>query len=164
MQNKKFVKSIATMMAFVLLLSATSTVAFAKESPYVSTHKKIDITDVTGEIVEAPLLTSAASSVAKEKAWYEYVYYSDKPVAYSYLSDTARISFFDPYDYADALIMEVDDTITDWSSNNSMQVSYTTGNSLTDTQGNTTETVSTVNYGYSDSTLQLLDLVQLRQL
>ena len=152
MQNKKFVKSIATMMAFVLLLSATSTVAFAKESPYVSTHKKIDITDVTGEIVEAPLLTSAASSVAKEKAWYEYVYYSDKPVAYSYLSDTARISFFDPYDYADALIMEVDDTITDWSSNNSMQVSYTTGNSLTDTQGNTTETVSTVNYGYSDST------------
>jgi len=68
--QKKFVKSIATLMAFVLLLSATSIVAFAKESPYVSTHKKINITDVTGEIVEAPLLTSAASSVAKEKEWY----------------------------------------------------------------------------------------------
>lgn len=150
--QKKFVKSISTLMAFVLLLSATSTVAFAKESPYVSTHKKINITDVTGEIVEAPLLTSAASSVAKEKAWYEYVYYSDKPVAHYYVDETTRLSFFDPYDYADALVMEVDDSITDWSSNNSMQVSYTTGNSLTDTTGKSSETVSTVNYGYSDIT------------
>lgn len=152
MQNKNLVKKIATLLVVVILVSATSTIAFAKESPYVSTHKKIDLTDVTGEIVEAPLLTSAASSVAKEKAWYEYVYYSDKPVAYYYIDDTTRVSFYDPYDYADALVMEVDDSITDWSSNNSMQVSYTTGNSLTDTTGKSTETISTTHFGYEDST------------
>ena len=150
--NKKFIKMIATLLGLVLLMSTASTIASAKESPYVSVHKKINLTDVTGEIVEAPLLTSAASSVAKEKAWYEYIYYSDNPVAYYYIDDATRISFYDPYDYADALVMEVDDTITDWSSNNSMQVSYTTGNSLTDTQGKSTETVSTVNYGYDDTT------------
>lgn len=152
MHNKKFVKKIATLLVFTVLLSTVSTIAFAKDNTYVSTHKKVDLTDVTGEIVEAPLLTSAASSVAKEKAWYEYVYYSDKPVAYYYIDDVTRVSFYDPYDYADALVMEVDDTITDWSSNNSMQVSYTTGNSLTNTDGKSTETVSTVHFGYSDTT------------
>ena len=152
MRNNKFVKKIAGLLACVVLLSTAPTMAFAKESPYVSTHEKINITDITGEIVEAPLLTSAASSVAKEKAWYEYVYYSDKPVAYYYVDDTTRVSFYDPYDYADALIMEVDDTITDWSSNNSMQVSYTTGNTISDTNGKTSETVTTTHFGYTDTT------------
>ena len=150
MHNKKFIKMIATLLVLALLMSIASTVAFAQESPYVSTHEKINLTDVTGEIVKAPLLTSAASSVAKEKAWYEYVFYSPEPVFHTYLSENMRISFYDPYEYSSALIMEVDDTITEWSSNNSMQVSYTTGESIVKTNGESFETKTEVLQGYTD--------------
>ena len=147
--NWKF-KSSVFLLAVSLALSGVTVVS--AESNQGNKHEKINLTDVTGEIVAPPLLTSAASAVAKEKAWYEYVYYSDRPVAYYYLNDSTRISFYDPYDYSEALIMEVDDTLTDWSSNNSMTVSYSTGNTITDTSEKSTNVVSTVNYGYADTT------------
>ena len=134
----------------ILMLSVSSAAATAGVNVIANTpigesiHKKINISDITGEIAEPPMLTSAASSVAQEKEWYEYVYYSPDPVGYYYLNDSTRLSFFDPYDYASSLIMEVDDSLTDWSSNNSLQISYTTGNSITDTTGKTSNTTSTV--------------------
>ena len=108
-----------------------------------SIHEKIDISDITGEIAEPPELTSAASSIAREKEWYEYVFYSSEPVGYYYLNDHIRLSFYDPYDYASSLIMEVNDDITDWSSMNSLQISYTTGNSLSNSSGKSTNTETT---------------------
>lgn len=109
-----------------------------------SVHAKIDISDITGEIAEPPEITSQASALATEKQWYEYIYYSDKPVGFYYVSDQMRVVFYDPYDYSDSLVMEINDTLTDWSSNNSMSVSYTTGNSLSSTAEKSTETTSTV--------------------
>lgn len=160
MQEKKkhFSAVIAVSLALSILAVSTSAAvsagsdASAKKPETQSVHNNVDITAITGEVVEPPMLTSAASSVAKEKQWYEYVYYSEEPVAYYYVSDTARLAFYDPYDYSSSLIMEVDDSITDWSSNNSMQVSYTTGNSLTDTSGKSTDTVTTTQFGYEDTT------------
>ncbi len=160
MQEKKkhFSAVIAVSLALSILAVSTSAAvsagsdASAKKPETQSVHNNVDITAITGEVVEPPMLTSAASSVAKEKQWYEYVYYSEEPVAYYYVSDTARVAFYDPYDYSSSLIMEVDDSITDWSSNNSMQVSYTTGNSLTDTSGKSTDTVTTTHLGYEDTT------------
>lgn len=160
MQEKKkhFSAVIAVSLALSILAVSTSAAvsagndALAKKPETQSVHNNVDITAITGEVVEPPMLTSAASSVAKEKQWYEYVYYSEEPVAYYYVSDTARVAFYDPYDYSSSLIMEVDDSITDWSSNNSMQVSYTTGNSLTDTSGKSTDTVTTTHLGYEDTT------------
>ena len=160
MQEKKkhFSAVIAVSLALSILAVSTSAAvsagndALAKKPDTQSVHNNVDITAITGEVVEPPMLTSAASSVAKEKQWYEYVYYSEEPVAYYYVSDTARVAFYDPYDYSSSLIMEVDDSITDWSSNNSMQVSYTTGNSLTDTSGKSTDTVTTTHLGYEDTT------------
>lgn len=160
MQEKKkhFSAVIAVSLALSILAVSTSAAvsagsdASAKKPETQSVHNNVDITAITGEVVEPPMLTSAASSVAKEKQWYEYVYYSEEPVAYYYVSDTARVAFYDPYDYSSSLIMEVDDSITDWSSNNSMQVSYTTGNSLTDTSGKSTDTVTTTHFGYEDTT------------
>lgn len=117
-----------------------------------SVHEKINISDITGDIPEPPELTSAASAIATEKEWYEYVYYSSEPVAHFYLSDTARYTFYDPYDYASSLIMEVDDSITDWSSMNTLQVSYTTGDSITTTEGKSTQTSTSTLRGYTDTT------------
>ena len=148
------------MLALLLVLTTVASIgvvalagdpAEAEVPRYKSTYNKVDISDITGEIAEPPQLTSAASSVAREKEWYEYVYYSPEPVGYFYLTEGTRIAFYDPYDYADALIMEVDDSITDWSSMNTLQVSYTTGNSVTDTSGKSSETSTSVQLGYTDT-------------
>lgn len=147
MSKSKRLKAISTFLLATIILASNMSSVMAKDDTsgkLTNTYKKIDLSEVTGEIVAPPLLSSAASAIAKEKAWYEYVYYSDTPVAVYYLSDSVRVSFYDPYDYADALIMEVDDSITDWSSNNSMTVSYTTGSSLSNTNGSSTDTSTSV--------------------
>ena len=134
----------------IVMISASSAAAASGVNVIANTpigesiHKKINISDITGEIAEPPMLTSAASSVAEEKEWYEYVYYSTEPVGYYFLNDTTRLSFYDPYDYASSLIMELDDSLTDWSSNNTLQISYTTGNSLSDANGTSSSTTATV--------------------
>ena len=162
-KKKHFSAVIAVSLALSILAVSTSAAvsagsdALAKKPETQSVHNNVDITAITGEVVEPPMLTSAASSVAKEKQWYEYVYYSEEPVAYYYVSDTARVAFYDPYDYSSSLIMEVDDSITDWSSNNSMQVSYTTGNSMTNTDGSSCNTVTTTQRGYTDTTTTSVD-------
>lgn len=159
---KKATKRISAIVSVALVISLSMVLAsgiYAADRAGVmestpsntSIHEKTDISEITGEIAEPPELTSAASAIAAEKAWYEYVYYSPEPVGRYYLNDNTRISFYDPYDYASSLIMEVDDSLTDWSSNNSMQISYTTGDSMTDTNGKSTETVTTTLYGYTDT-------------
>ena len=138
----------ASLAASLLMVTASAAVAAktdgsgltAKESKY----EHIDISQITGEIVEPPQLSSSASALAKDKAWYEFVYYSSDPVTYYYLTDTSRIAFYDPYDYATSLVMEVDDDITDWSSSNSLSVSYENSSSITGTEGKTTESTSSV--------------------
>lgn len=149
--KRKLPAVIAASLVIATLMVAGSGIAVASGPSIItstpageSIHEKIDISEITGEIPEPPMLTSAASAVATEKAWYEYVYYSSEPVGQYYLSENTRMTFYDPYDYADALVMEVDDSITDWSSMNSMQVSYTTGSSITDTAGRTTDTSTSV--------------------
>ncbi len=160
-KQKRFSVVIAIAVALSILMVSASAVISAEEAtlmavPLVpetkSVHESIDITEITGEVVEPPMLTSAASSIAKEKEWYEYVYYSPTPVSYCYLDDNTRLSFYDPYDYSSSLVMEVDDSLTDWSSNNSMQVSYTEGQSINDTTGKSDETITTTHFGYKDST------------
>lgn len=159
MQEKKkhFSAVIAVSLALSILAVSTSAAvsagsdASAKKPETQSVHNNVDITTITGEVVEPPMLTSAASSVAKEKQWYEYVYYSEEPIFHTYLSDNIRLSFYDPYDYSTSLIMEVSDNLTDWSSNNSLQISYTTGKSIENTTGKSNETTTTVLEGYTDT-------------
>lgn len=157
--KKRFSAVIALALVISVIMVAAST-AFAADrigaiesTPEgTSVHKSVDISQITGEIVEPPELQSAASAIGAEKEWYEYVYYSEEPVGYYYLNDTTRMSFYDPYDYSSSLIMEVDDSITDWSSNNSMQISYTTGDSMTSTKGTSSEAVTSTLLGYTDET------------
>ncbi len=158
---KRARRKMPTIIAVALLLSTlmvlASTVFAATDANVInatpkgeSIHEKIDISDITGEIAEPPELTSAASALAKEKEWYEYVYYSNVPVGHYYLSENTRMTFYDPYDYASSLIMEVDDDITDWSSMNTLQVSYTTGNSLTNTTGKSSDTSTSIQVADGD--------------
>jgi hypothetical protein len=95
-----------------------------------SIHSSVDISEITNEGGNPPELLSAASALAKEKEWYEYVRYSVEPVGTYKLSDNSRIAFYDPYDYSNSLVMEIDDTITDWSSANSLTSAYETSNTL----------------------------------
>lgn len=172
MRKKKFSAVIAAaIMMSLAMVSATSVLAdgiasgdaeqveeavhehpgvIENAAPGSSIHKKIDISKITGEIAEPPQLTSAASSVARQKEWYEYIYYSEEPVGYCYYADNIRIAFYDPYEYGSALVMEVDDSLTDWSSNNSLQISYTTGDSISATEGKSQETKTEVIPGYTD--------------
>jgi len=144
---------VSILMVMMSGLAAASGVSVVTNTPEgESIHEKIDISEITGEIAEPPQLTSAASALAAQKEWYEYVYYSPEAVAHFYITDTTRLTFFDPYDYATALVMEVDDSITDWSSMNTLQVSYTTGNSMSDTVGKSSETSTFVQNGYTDTT------------
>lgn len=94
-------------------------------------HERMDISEIRNEGGDPPELLSAASKLATEKQWYEYIKYSIEPVGQLMVSDSAMISFYDPYDYSNSLVMEIDDTVTDWSSSNSLSSTYTTTNTLT---------------------------------
>lgn len=156
--KRKLPAVIAAALVIATLMVAGSGIAVASGPSIItdtpvgeSVHEKIDISEITGEIAEPPMLTSAASVVAAEKEWYEYVYYSGQPVAHYYVNDNTRLTFYDPYDYASSLVMEVDDSITDWSSMNTLQVSYTTGDSMVKMKGTSTQTTTSTLLGYTDT-------------
>lgn len=109
-----------------------------------SIHKKIDISVITGEGGSPEEITGKASSLAKEKLWYEYIMYSSEPVWICDYNSNVRTLFYDPYDYSGALLMNVNDSITDWSSANSVSVEYTTSNSVETGKESTTSTETSI--------------------
>ena len=73
-QRKKFSAVIAVALVISLMMVLSSTLAVATREGVLaatlentSIHEKIDISEITGEIPEPPMLTSAASSLAAEK-------------------------------------------------------------------------------------------------
>lgn len=96
-----------------------------------SKYKKIAINDVIGLGATPAELTSDASSYAVEKEWYEYIAYSKYPVGVLPINGKSdqRILFYDPYNYSEAMIMEVNNDVSaqqaGFSTANSIQTSYT---------------------------------------
>lgn len=135
--------AVALVITMASSLVATGIVAFAEDVPtgYAPAeasasgggvlHPGIDISTLTGEGGDPPELLAAASALAKEKEWYEYVLYSVEPVGTFKVGEITRISFYDPYNYSNSLIMEVKDDITDWSSANSLESTYEISDTLT---------------------------------
>jgi hypothetical protein len=107
-----------------------------------SLHERQDFSKITNEGGDPPEFLSSASALAKEKAWYEYVQYSLEPVGTHNITTLSRIQFFDPYDYGSSLVMEIDDTVTDWSSANSLSMEIQTTNTVTRGQDVSVETIS----------------------
>lgn len=108
-------------------------------------HESIDISTIRNEGGNPPELLSSASVLASgEKEWYEYIRYSAEPIGICKVTKDSRIIFYDPYDYGNSLVMEVEDNITDWSSANSLTATYETGNSISMDCSKSTETSSSV--------------------
>lgn len=106
-------------------------------------HEKIDISTIRNEGGNPPELLSKASSLADaEKEWYEYIRYCAEPIGICQVNKNSRIIFHDPYDYGNSLIMEVDDSVTDWSSANELTATYETGNTVTVETSKSTDTVT----------------------
>ena len=107
-------------------------------------YQKIDINSITGEGGNPPEISGAASAAAAEKAWYEYITYSSQAVASIRIDDDRRLLFYDPFDYSNAMIMDITGEENDWSSANSLEISYTTGNTVTEGKESTSETQTSI--------------------
>lgn len=139
---KKNARSVtAIIIIAALAITAVIPAAFAAWTPRdpksqedaSSIYQKPDVNALTGEGAPMRELSSEVSAYGVEKQWYEYVIYAEEPVGYYYLSRYQRLAFYDPYDYADALIMNISDVATasgsEWSSASSINISYQTGTS-----------------------------------
>jgi len=152
LKKSKFkISALAITLIFSILLTTMSAVSSARilqaatsTNDTKSIYAKTDISQITREGGNPPEFTSNASTLAKEKEWYEYVNYSVEPVGIYNLNDISRIAFFDPYDYSGSLVMEIDDTVTDWSSANSLTATYETGNTMTTGMESSTQTNSSI--------------------
>ena len=91
------------------LLTAVSTSATAEQGAYQpeTKYESPAINDLTGLGAEPEDLSVTAGATYLEKAWYEYVMYSEKAVASYRLSDDMRILFYDPYTYTNSMVMDV---------------------------------------------------------
>lgn len=135
--TKKWIIRIATIAVAILMPVLTVTAVFAetdaaaqdKESKYTSP----DINDLTGMGQEPEELSVSAGAEYMEKAWYEYVIYSDKAVSSYRLDDDTRLLFYDPYTYTNSMVMEVnfDAATTEFDTMSSYTISKTTTQTMT---------------------------------
>lgn len=155
-KRKLIVRLIAVVLALMMPV-VTGVVATAaddntpettKSSSDVIKYDNPDINELTGHGKEPEDLSVTAGAEYMEKAWYEYVTYSDKAVASYRLNDDSRLLFYDPYTYTNAMIMDVqfDATTTEFDTMSSYTVSKTTSKTIsacvssTDTDTKATQT------------------------
>ncbi|HHU84244.1 MAG TPA: hypothetical protein GXZ23_03625 [Clostridiales bacterium] len=131
MTKKVLVRLIAVVLAVAMPL-VTGIVAFAGDGEGASgatketKYESPDINVLTGHGEEPEELSVTSGATYLEKAWYEYVTYSEKPVASYKLDDNSRLVFYDPYTYTNSLIMEteMDANTTEFDTMSSYTVSY----------------------------------------
>ena len=122
--------------------SSTTEKGSAKESKY----DKLDINDLTGHGKEPEDISVSAGATYQEKAWYEYVTYSDHAVASYRVDDDTRLLFYDPYTYSNAMVMDVDfdANTTQFDTMSSYSISHTTSKSLSTAMSSTSTLTSAV--------------------
>lgn len=123
------VMPLTTLMFSVVQASETNAQASGAKESY-STEVRYDspdINELTGMGQEPEDLSVTAGAEYLEKAWYEYVTYSDKAVASYRLDDNTRLLFYDPYTYTNAMVMDVqfDATTTSFDTMSSYTISKT---------------------------------------
>ena len=118
--------------------------AFSTETKYVSP----DINELSSLGKEPEDISVTAGAEYLEKAWYEYVVYSEKAVASYRIDDNTRLLFYDPYTYTNSMVMEVefDATTTEFDTMSEYTISKTKSKTIsacvtsTDTSTNSTQT------------------------
>ena len=142
--KKAFLRTVALILVAAISVSMIVMSAAAVDEPTenrtTAKYQKISMESITGLGSNPEEISGNASSAAAQKQWYEYIMYSPQPVSSIRIDDNRRLIFYDPYDYGTAMIMKVTGEESEWSTANSISVSYTTGNTLTDSAGYSTNT------------------------
>lgn len=142
MKKKRFIKLLALLIA-LLMPVLTAVVAFAdddtpqSESQQENTlgeskYDSPDINAISGAGEEPEELSVSAGATYQEKAWYEYIPYSEHAVSSYRLNDETRLLFYDPYTYSNSLIMDVkfDATTTEFDTMSSYSISHSISKSI----------------------------------
>lgn len=155
MRKKIVMKLFACVLAVAMPLT-TALFVFAEQGQNAGTeaystdilYQSPDINKLTGMGEEPEELSVSAGAEYLEKAWYEYVNYSDQAVTSYRLTDDSRLLFYDPYTYTNAMVMEVnfDAAASEFDTMSSYTISKTNTKTITacvestDTSTNATQT------------------------
>ena len=146
--KKAFLRTVALILVAAISVSmivmSAAAVNEQNENKTTAKYQKISMESITGLGSNPEEISGNASSAAAQKQWYEYIMYSPQPVSSIRIDDNRRLIFYDPYDYGTAMIMKVTGDESEWSTANSISISYTTGNTLTDSSGYSTNTSTSV--------------------
>lgn len=154
--KKKFIVRLIAIVLAIAMPIVTATVSLANTGGAANTgssnsetkYESMDINELTGHGEEPDELSVSAGAEYLEKAWYEYVPYSENAVSSYRLSDDQRVLFYDPYTYTNSMIMDVqfDAKTTSFDTMSSYTISHTNEESIstcvasTDTYTSATQT------------------------
>ncbi len=110
MNRKNLIRLTALLLA--LLMPVTTAVTALGSAPSQdaadgSSYDSPDINALMGAGEEPEEISVSAGATYQEKAWYEYVMYSEHAVSSYRLDDDHRLLFYDPYTYTNAMLMDV---------------------------------------------------------
>ena len=134
-------KKVISVIAIALVAITLSVVAVSALTQgdwlgeYNSKYEKPSIGDMVSDGKYPDELSSSTSVNAREKEWYEYITYSDEPIAEPYYQDSStRVYYYDPFDYSYGMIMETSDVVngavTKFSTANAVEYMVKTTNSI----------------------------------
>lgn len=155
MTKKRSVMLIALVLALLMpVITALATVASAETAePMVTKYESPDINALMGAGQEPEDISVTAKTLYQEKMWYEYIQYSEHPVASYRESDDSRLVFYDPYTYTNAMVMEVPGKEEiEFSTMSSYSFSYTTSKTLSSNLSSTYTTSEAIQSSGKDET------------
>lgn len=164
MKKRKVVRIIALVLAMLMPISTASLFTFAgndartsqnNNSVIAEKYQKPDVNQLTGHGEEPDEISVSAGATYQEKAWYEYINYSEHAVASYRVDDDYRLLFYDPYTYTNAMIMDVKfdattsefDTMSEYTVSNTTSKTITTCSESTFTNTSATQTSGKDEYG-----------------
>ena len=153
MTKKQIVRIVAIVLAVMMpLLSAALAFSASGESGIqgsFTTETKYanpSINELTGHGEEPEELSVTAGATYQEKAWYEYIVYSEHAVSSYRLDDDTRILFYDPYTYTNSMVMDVqfDATTTEFDTMSEYTISHASSKTISAcTESTYTDTTAT---------------------
>ena len=161
MGKNKLVRIVAFIMAALMpLLGAHIAVSAAPDqaggasSGAAAKYASPDINALTGHGEEPEELSVTAAATYQEKAWYEYVMYSDHAVSSYRVDDDTRIIFYDPYTYTNSLVMDVqfDASTTQFDTMSSYTISHTKSKTISSASESTYTNTSAIQSSGVDKT------------
>ncbi|MBR2885211.1 MAG: hypothetical protein IKB93_10530 [Clostridia bacterium] len=157
-RKKTAIRLVAVAIAVLMpIVTATAAMAANENTGNNTTNIKYmspDINSLTGHGEDPEELSVTAGAEYLEKAWYEYVTYSDKAVCSYRLSDDYRILFYDPYTYTNTMVMDVqfDATTNEFDTMSSYTISKTMSKTISSCVSSTDTNTSAVQTSGRDYT------------